>query len=73
MADEVDEFLYGDKLQTLRPDLVVSCGDLPSDYLEYLVSSLNVPLVYVPGNHDPSLRPADTTWAPLQQEPWAWA
>ncbi len=68
VADEVDEFLYGDKLQTLKPDLMVSCGDLPFDYLEYLVSSLNVPLVYVPGNHDPSLRPADTTWAPLQQE-----
>jgi Icc-related predicted phosphoesterase len=33
-------------------DLVVSCGDLPPDYLEYVVSMLNKPLVYVPGNHD---------------------
>jgi len=24
-----------------------------------------VPLLYVPGNHDPSLAPPDTTWAPL--------
>jgi uncharacterized protein len=47
---------------------VVSCGDLPFDYLEYLVSGLNVPLLYVPGNHDASLRRADTTWTPLQQE-----
>ncbi len=33
--------------------LVVGCGDLPYPYLEYLVTVLNVPLFYVPGNHDP--------------------
>lgn len=60
--------MSGDRLQTIRPDLIVSCGDLPFDYLEYLVSSLNVPLLYVPGNHDASLKRADTTWTPLQQE-----
>lgn len=32
--------------------LVVSCGDLPAVYLEYIVSTLNVPLFYVRGNHD---------------------
>lgn len=53
----------------LRPDLVLACGDLPFDYLEYLVSRLDVPLLYVPGNHDPSLKPPDATWAPLQQDP----
>jgi hypothetical protein len=68
VADEVDEAFYGDKLISLRPELVLSCGDLPFDYLEYLVSRLDVPLLYVPGNHDPSLRPADTTWTPLQAE-----
>ncbi|MGA8924490.1 MAG: hypothetical protein WB682_15225, partial [Candidatus Dormiibacterota bacterium] len=65
VADEVDEKLEGDKLPALRPDVVLSCGDLPFDYLEYLVSRLDVPLLYVPGNHDPSLKPADPTWAPL--------
>ena len=60
--------MSGDRLQTIRPDLIVSCGDLSFDYLEYLVSSLNVPLLYVPGNHDASLKRADTTWTPLQQE-----
>lgn len=34
-------------------DLILGCGDLPYSYLEYLVSMLNVPLCYVPGNHDP--------------------
>jgi uncharacterized protein len=33
--------------------MVLGCGDLPYEYLEYLVSMLNVPLLYVPGNHDP--------------------
>lgn len=32
-------------------DIVISCGDLPFDYLEYVVSMLNVPLYYVLGNH----------------------
>jgi calcineurin-like phosphoesterase family protein len=65
IADEVDEALYTDKLTQLRPDLVVSAGDLPFDYLEYIVSRLDVPLVYVPGNHDAELRSSDPTWTPL--------
>jgi calcineurin-like phosphoesterase family protein len=65
IADEVDEALYTDKLLELRPDLVVSAGDLPFDYLEYVVSRLDVPLVYVPGNHDAQLRSSDPTWTPL--------
>jgi predicted phosphodiesterase len=68
IADEVDEALYTDKLARLRPDVVVSCGDLPFDYLEYVVSRLDVPLVYVPGNHDPELRSSDPTWTPLRTE-----
>lgn len=64
----MDESLYGDRLPSLRPDLVLSCGDLPFDYLEYLVSRLDVPLLYVPGNHDASLTPPDMTWMPLRTE-----
>ena len=64
----MDESLYGDRLPALRPDLVLSCGDLPFDYLEYLVSRLDVPLLFVPGNHDPSLVPPDTSWMPLRSE-----
>ena len=32
-------------------DLVISCGDLPYYYLEYIISLLNIPLYYVRGNH----------------------
>ncbi len=57
IADEVDEGLYGERLPGLSPDIVLACGDLPFDYLEYIVSRLDVPLVFVPGNHDPDLVP----------------
>ena len=32
------------------------------------MSRLDVPLLYVPGNHDPSLRPMDASWLPLGME-----
>ncbi len=35
-------------------ELILGCGDLPYSYLEYIVSLLNVPMYYVPGNHDPA-------------------
>lgn len=38
-------------------DLIFGCGDLPYTYLEYLHTILNVPLYYVPGNHDPKFNP----------------
>jgi Calcineurin-like phosphoesterase len=68
VGDEIDESLYGDRLPAIRPDIVLSCGDLPFDYLEYLVSRLDVPLLYVPGNHDQSLVAPDMTWMPLRSE-----
>ncbi len=34
-------------------ELILGCGDMPYAYLEYLVTVLNVPMYYVPGNHDP--------------------
>lgn len=37
-------------------DVVLSCGDLDHEYLEFLVSVLDVPLYYVAGNHDTSYR-----------------
>jgi Icc-related predicted phosphoesterase len=49
-----------------RPDLVVSCGDLPWEDLERIVDLANVPLLYVPGNHDPALARASAgpLWPP---------
>jgi hypothetical protein len=64
VADEVEQALYGDRLRQLRPDLILSCGDLPFEYLECLVSMTDVPLLYVPGNHDPDLRATPSASGP---------
>jgi len=54
VGDEVDERLLGDSppgsLRDVR--LVLSCGDLPADYLEALANRFQVPLLCVRGNHD---------------------
>lgn len=33
-------------------DLIISAGDLSPYYLEFLVTMMNVPLLYIAGNHD---------------------
>src|SRR6266536_1512403 len=55
VSDEVDEGLYADLGPVRAAKLVVACGDLPFEYLGYLMNGLDVPLVFVPGNHDPDL------------------
>jgi hypothetical protein len=35
--------------------LILACGDLPFEYLGSLMNVLDVPLVFVPGNHDPDV------------------
>lgn len=55
VADEVDEALWCDVRRAGAVDLLLSAGDLPFDYLEFLLDALEVPAVLVPGNHDPDL------------------
>lgn len=33
-------------------DLIISCGDLPPEYLSSLIDAIKAPLYYVGGNHD---------------------
>lgn len=63
VSDQVVERVF-----TLTPqghfngvEMILGCGDLPYNYLEYLISMLNVPLFYVPGNHDPVYDPKLTS------------
>lgn len=35
-------------------DLIISCGDLKSTYLQFLVTVARCPLLFIPGNHDAS-------------------
>lgn len=54
LSDEMVDFVYSPAVRERFSDveLIVGCGDLPARYLEYVVTQLNVPLLYVPGNHD---------------------
>lgn len=55
IADEEAPDLHHQTLRAMAPDLVLSAGDLPWHYLEYVASSVDAPVVFVPGNHDPSI------------------
>lgn len=54
VSDRVLNHLYCAHLREKYPDidLLIGCGDLPFYYLDFLVSALDAPLVYVRGNHD---------------------
>ena len=59
VSDQVVERIFTLAVNEYFQDvgLILGCGDLPYTYLEYLVTVLNVPLYYVPGNHDPTYNP----------------
>jgi Icc-related predicted phosphoesterase len=54
VSDQIDPLVYSPfiKERFSDVDLVLSAGDLPMDYLEFIVSSLNKPLLFVFGNHN---------------------
>lgn len=45
--------VYNHRIRERFPglDAIISCGDLPWDYLEFVISMLDTPLYYVQGNH----------------------
>ena len=54
MSDEESESLWSVNVKTIarEVDVIVSCGDLRKEYLEFLLTMINAPLLYVLGNHD---------------------
>lgn len=54
VADTENKYIweYFDKEKFKDVDLIISCGDLKASYLEFLVTMIPAPLLYVPGNHD---------------------
>ena len=54
VADTEDKRLYDfyRKERTEGVELIVACGDLKPDYLDFLITMVNVPTIYVRGNHD---------------------
>jgi Icc-related predicted phosphoesterase len=58
VSDQVIDRLYSTTVKEAYPDIgmVIGCGDLPYTYLEFLATIFNVPMLYVPGNHDPAYK-----------------
>lgn len=54
VADHIDPLVYSAQIKTRFKDvgLVLGAGDLPLEYYSYIVSSLNVPLLFIYGNHN---------------------
>ena len=54
VADHKDPLVYSPQLKTRFGDVavVVSAGDLPFDYYDFVLSTLNKPLFFVFGNHN---------------------
>ncbi|MBL8967491.1 MAG: metallophosphoesterase [Spirochaetaceae bacterium] len=54
VSDQVDPLVYSHRVKERYGDvdLVLAAGDLPMEYLGFISSMLNRPLLYVEGNHD---------------------
>ncbi|MGP1577846.1 MAG: metallophosphoesterase [Treponema sp.] len=54
VSDQIDPLVYSVNIKKRYSDVdfVISAGDLPMEYLEFIVSSLNKPLFFVFGNHN---------------------
>ena len=54
VSDKVLQTHYSPNVPKLYPqlDLLLGAGDLPYYYLDFLVSALDTPMLYVLGNHD---------------------
>ena len=54
IADEADKRLWDmlDRRLLEGVDLILSCGDLPAEYLSFLTCFTRAPILYVHGNHD---------------------
>lgn len=53
ISDKVDPLLYSPAIRRAvgSVELILSCGDLPHYYVDYVVSMLDVPCFLVQGNH----------------------
>lgn len=70
ISDKVDKSLYDyfDRSRFGHVDMIISCGDLPLYYLNFLIDAFNVPCFYVPGNHDKHfVEEQPQGWVPLDQ------
>lgn len=54
VSDQIDPVVYSNSIKERFADIdmVLCAGDLPMEYIDFIVSSLNVPTFFVFGNHN---------------------
>jgi len=54
VSDHIDPLVYSTQVKNRfrEVELVLGAGDLPLEYYSFIVSSLNVPLLFIYGNHN---------------------
>ncbi|MCR5724150.1 MAG: metallophosphoesterase [Treponema sp.] len=54
VSDQIDPLVYSTNVKTRFEDIdcILCAGDLPSDYIDFIVSSLNKPTYFIFGNHN---------------------
>jgi len=53
ISDQIDSLVYSPQIKErfADVDLILSAGDLPLEYLDFIISNLNKPLFFIFGNH----------------------
>ena len=71
VSDRVVKWIYSPEIDRCSEkfDLVISCGDLPYTYMEYIVTMSGLPAFYVHGNHD---HPEYLSGGMTLKEPGGW-
>ena len=54
VSDQIDPLVYSSlaKERFASVDAILCAGDLPSDYIDFIVSTLNKPAFFIFGNHN---------------------
>ncbi|MCK9168917.1 MAG: metallophosphoesterase [Treponema sp.] len=54
VSDQIDPLIYNQNAVKLFPDidLIMCAGDLPMDYIDFIVSTFNKPTYFIFGNHN---------------------
>lgn len=54
VSDKIDSLVYNQNVKNFFPniDLILYAGDLPMDYIDFIVSTFNKPAFFVFGNHN---------------------
>ncbi|MDR1388402.1 MAG: metallophosphoesterase [Treponema sp.] len=70
VSDQIDPLVYSAAIKNRygKADLVLCAGDLPLEYLDFIVSSLNLPLLFIFGNHH--LESYERYKRPHKNRPW---